>query len=265
MEAYIDNTRLYFKAVNKPLLSKGQEQALAREKNKSQKAFNQLVEANLRYVIKIARQYVGKGLDFLDLVSEGNLGLIKAVEKFDPKLGYKFSTYATWWIKNSIQRAIQGNETIRVPTHILEKELNFKKQIGNLRQRLNREPTKEEVSAHLKRPIEDVLKVLKAGVPVLYFDDISNKDDRPTIETIVANIDSPEDLTVSAGIYKEIYQKLSCLSKSEQDVLSMRFGLRNHDIQTFSEIGQKLGFCRERIRQIQGEALEKLSRESHIC
>ena len=258
MEAYIDNTTLYFKEINQPLLSKTQEQALARKKNKDKKAFNRLVEANLRYVIKIARQYVGKGLDILDLVSEGNLGLIKAVEKFDPTLGFRFSTYATWWIKNSIQRAIQGNVTIRVPTHILEKEYNFKKQIDDLRQGLNREPTKEEVSVHLKRPIGDIVKVLKAGVPVLYFEEMATDDDRPTLETIPANIKSPEDLTLGADIYKELDLKLNRLSKVEQDVLSMRFGLRNHDILTLIQIAKKFGFCRERIRQIQMQAMEKL-------
>ena len=258
MEAYIESSSLYFKAVNKPLLSKAQEQALAREKNKNKNAFNQLVEANLRYVIKIARQYVGKGLDFLDLISEGNLGLIKAVEKFDPTLGFRFSTYATWWIKHAMQRAINNQRRmIRLPVNMIEKLDQCKRGLVALEKDLGRRPTIHELARHLKRPIADIRRILLSDLDVEGIEDTKDIFGRETIQ-IAGNEASPEQNTILSRTKENLETYLSKLSQNEQAVIAMRFGLRNHDLCTLDEIGSRLKLCRERVRQIQGEALAKL-------
>ena len=259
MDAYANIQSLYMREVNLPLLNAEEEKHLALKKNKDKHAFNKLVESNLRYVIKIAGQYAGKGLDFLDLVSEGNLGLIKAVEKFDPTLGFKFSTYATWWIKQSIQRALQNNGAIRIPVHINERLATYRRGIINLKKRFNREPRDHEIAKYFKRPIKDVRKVLNAVVAVDHLEDLADSIGKPLQDSLASDLKSPEEEVLNMKTYKGLEDLLDHLSETQQQVIAMRFGLRSHDIQTLTEISNKIGLCRERVRQVQVEAMAKLA------
>ena len=201
---------------------------------------------------------MGKGLDFLDLISEGNLGLIKAIEKFKPSLGFKFSTYATWWIRQAMQRAIDNQKRIiRLPVHMVQKLELYKRSIVMLQMKLGRKPTEQELADHLKRPVAEIRKVLSADLQVDQLEDLKKMVGRENFELEVNEI-SPEEAILCEQKKHDLNQWLDRLSSAQQAVLSMRFGLRNHDIYTLNEIGRKLGYCRERVRQIQGEAMDKL-------
>lgn len=257
----LDITNLYLHNLSRPLLTAKQEVDLARKiKLNDQDAKETMIESNLRLVVKMAKRYMNKGLSFLDLIAEGNLGLMRAVDKFNPDLGFRFSTYATWWIKQNIERALLNQtRTIRVPVHVL-KELNaYLREISSLRKQLNREPTQQEIASRLKRSIDDVKKVLSATKTVDSIDDMYDDSSRPVIETISSeDSTSPEQDIVTSNIHKHLNNWLDLLNPNQQRVISMRFGLRGYDICTLEDIGKQINLTRERVRQIQIEAMSKL-------
>lgn len=257
-----DITNLYLKSLSRPLLSAKEEIALAlRIRKNDRKAYNIMIESNLRLVVKMAKRYMNKGMAFLDLIAEGNIGLMRAVDKFNPDLGFRFSTYATWWIKQSIERALLNQtRTIRVPIHVLKELNSYLRNIAELRRKLNRDPSLEEISEFLDKPIEEVKRVLTATKNVASIDEMYDDSSRPIIETISsANSQSPE-ITASHDNLKALLSSwLEHLNENQRTVVSMRFGLRGHSPSTLESIGEQIGLTRERVRQIQIEAMTKLS------
>ena len=257
----LDITNLYLHNLSRPLLTAEQEVELAHKIKLNDRIAHQImIESNLRLVVKMAKRYMNKGLSFLDLIAEGNLGLMRAVDKFNPDLGFRFSTYATWWIKQNIERALLNQtRTIRVPVHVLKELNSYLREISSLRKSLQREPTQEEIAKHLRRPIDEIKKVLSATKTVDSIDDMYDDSSRPVIETIASESSiSPEENVVTANINKHLCQWLDLLNPNQQRVISMRFGLRGHDICTLEDIGKQINLTRERVRQIQIEAMSKL-------
>jgi RNA polymerase nonessential primary-like sigma factor len=259
----LDITNLYLNSLSQPLLTAAQEVELANKiKNGDKKAYNQMIEANLRLVVKMAKRYMNKGMAFLDLIAEGNIGLMRAVDKFNPELGFRFSTYATWWIKQNIERAILNQtRTIRVPIHVL-KELNvYLRVMGELRKTLKREPTLEEVAQHLDVPLEEIKHAFTATKNVDSIDEIYDDSSRPVIESIPHQAcRSPEQELEENNLYKHLDRWLDHLTENQRTVISMRFGLRGFDASTLESIGEQIGLTRERVRQIQIEAMKKLGK-----
>lgn len=257
-----DVTTLYLKGLSAPLLTAEEEVALAKGIKKGEKtALKKMVEANLRLVVKIAKPYKGKGLPLLDLVSEGNLGLIRAAEKFNPNLGFRFSTYATWWIKQSIERAILNTaRTIRVPIHVLKELNSHLKCLNALRKKLGREPSESELAEAVGKEIDSVHKTLTATKYTESIDELHQDSHRPFIETIDidSNDPTPEEATNQANVQTIINQWLDKLPELSRVIVAMRFGLRGYDTHTLENIGQVVGLTRERVRQIQLEALAKM-------
>ena len=263
-----DSVRMYLKEIGRvPLLSADEEVALAlRIQEGDTEAKQELAEANLRLVVSIAKRYVGRGMQFLDLIQEGNMGLMKAVEKFDHTKGFKFSTYATWWIRQAITRAIADQaRTIRIPVHMVETINKLVRVQRQLLQDLGREPTPEEIGAEMDLPTEKVREILKiAQEPVSLETPIGEEDDSHLGDFIEDdNATSPADHTAYALLKEQLDEVLEQLTDREENVLRFRFGLdKNGEIRTLEQVGQVFGVTRERIRQIEAKALRKLRHPS---
>ena len=262
-----DPVRMYLKEIGKvPLLSADEEVELAkRMENGDIEAKKKLAEANLRLVVSIAKRYVGRGMLFLDLIQEGNLGLIKAVEKFDYKKGYKFSTYATWWIRQAITRAIADQaRTIRIPVHMVETINKLIRVSRQLLQELGREPTPEEIAEEMHMSVERVREILKISQePVSLETPIGEEEDSHLGDFIQDdNVPVPADAAAFTMLKEQLEDVLSTLTDREQKVLRLRFGLDDGRARTLEEVGKEFNVTRERIRQIEAKALRKLRHPS---
>lgn len=263
LEGELDATRLYLSEIGfSPLLSAGEEVYFARKAQKGdQRARKRMIESNLRLVVKVARRYMNRGLALLDLIEEGNLGLIRAVEKFDPEKGFRFSTYATWWIRQTIERALMNQtRTIRLPIHVV-KEINiYLRAARKLSQKLDREPNPEDVAQMLDRPIEEVKRMLGLNERVTSVDVPSERDsDRSLLDTIPDEHNTdPSLLLQDSDVQRHIDLWLSQLNEKQRAVVERRFGLHGREILTLEEVGNEIGVTRERVRQIQIEALARL-------
>lgn len=262
-----DPVRMYLKEIGKvPLLSAEEEIELAkRMETGDEEAKKRLAEANLRLVVSIAKRYVGRGMLFLDLIQEGNLGLIKAVEKFDYRKGYKFSTYATWWIRQAITRAIADQaRTIRIPVHMVETINKLIRVSRQLLQELGREPTPEEIAEEMKLPVERVREILKISQePVSLETPIGEEEDSHLGDFIQDdNVPVPADAAAFTLLKEQLVEVLSTLTDREQKVLRLRFGLDDGRARTLEEVGKEFNVTRERIRQIEAKALRKLRHPS---
>ena len=262
-----DPVRMYLKEIGKvPLLSAEEEIELAKRMELGdQEAKKRLAEANLRLVVSIAKRYVGRGMLFLDLIQEGNLGLIKAVEKFDYRKGYKFSTYATWWIRQAITRAIADQaRTIRIPVHMVETINKLIRVSRQLLQELGREPTPEEIAAEMNMPVERVREILKISQePVSLETPIGEEEDSHLGDFIQDdNVPVPADAAAFTLLKEQLEEVLGTLTEREQKVLTLRFGLEDGRARTLEEVGREFNVTRERIRQIEAKALRKLSHPS---
>ncbi len=262
-----DPVRMYLKEIGKvPLLTAEEEIELAqRMEQGDERAKQRLEEANLRLVVSIAKRYVGRGMLFLDLIQEGNLGLIKAVEKFDYKKGYKFSTYATWWIRQAITRAIADQaRTIRIPVHMVETINKLIRVSRQLLQELGREPTPEEIAEKMEMPVERVREILKISQePVSLETPIGEEEDSHLGDFIQDdNVPVPADAATFTLLKEQLKEVLDTLTEREQKVLILRFGLEDGRARTLEEVGKEFNVTRERIRQIEAKALRKLRHPS---
>ena len=262
-----DPVRMYLKEIGKvPLLSAEEEIELAKRMELGdQEAKKRLAEANLRLVVSIAKRYVGRGMLFLDLIQEGNLGLIKAVEKFDYRKGYKVSTYATWWIRQAITRAIADQaRTIRIPVHMVETINKLIRVSRQLLQELGREPTPEEIAAEMNMPVERVREILKISQePVSLETPIGEEEDSHLGDFIQDdNVPVPADAAAFTLLKEQLEEVLGTLTEREQKVLTLRFGLEDGRARTLEEVGKEFNVTRERIRQIEAKALRKLRHPS---
>ena len=262
-----DPVRMYLKEIGKiPLLTTDQEIGLAKRMELGdQQAKKRLAEANLRLVVSIAKKYVGRGMQFLDLIQEGNLGLIKAVEKFDYRKGYKFSTYATWWIRQAITRAIADQaRTIRIPVHMVETINRLIRTSRQLVQELGREPTAEEIAEKMDIPVERVREIRKISQdPVSLETPIGEEEDSHLGDFIQdEHVAVPADQATLTLLHEQLMEALSTLTEREQEVLRQRFGLDDGKPKTLEEVGKQFHVTRERIRQIVAKALRKLRHTS---
>lgn len=262
-----DPVRMYLKEIGKvPLLTADEEIELAKRMEEGdEKAKQRLCEANLRLVVSIAKRYVGRGMLFLDLIQEGNLGLIKAVEKFDYTKGYKFSTYATWWIRQSITRAIADQaRTIRIPVHMVETINKLIRVSRQLLQQLGREPSPEEIAEEMGMPVDKVREIQKiAQEPVSLETPIGEEEDSHLGDFIPdEDVPAPADAAAFSMLKEQLVEVLGTLTDREQKVLKLRFGLEDGRARTLEEVGKEFDVTRERIRQIEAKALRKLRHPS---
>jgi RNA polymerase primary sigma factor len=261
-----DSVRLYLREIGKiPLLTAEEELALAQKVVTGDKrAKDKMAEANMRLVVSIAKRYVGRGLDLLDLIQEGNTGLLRAVEKFDPDKGFKFSTYATWWIRQAITRAIADQaRTIRIPVHMVETINKLLRTQRRLTQDLNREPTNEEIAAEMELDVEKVEHIMKIKQDISSLDaSVRDDEEDSVLGDFIEDEDTvtPEESATGQLLKEQVKGLLGSLSEREQKILRLRFGLEDGKNHTLEEVGQEFSVTRERIRQIEAKALAKLKK-----
>lgn len=259
-----DSVRLYLREIGKiPLLTADEELTLARKVVAGDRhAKDKMAEANMRLVVSIAKRYVGRGLDLLDLIQEGNTGLLRAVEKFDPSKGFKFSTYATWWIRQAITRAIADQaRTIRIPVHMVETINKLLRTQRRLTQELNREPTNEEIAKAMEIEVDKVEHIMKIKQDISSLDaSIRDDEEDSVLADFIEDEDtvSPEESATGQLLKEQVKDMLSALTDREQKILKLRFGLEDGKSHTLEEVGQEFSVTRERIRQIEAKALAKL-------
>ena len=259
-----DSVRLYLREIGKiPLLSSEEELALAHRVVAGEKdAKDKMAEANMRLVVSIAKRYVGRGLDLLDLIQEGNTGLLRAVEKFDPDKGFKFSTYATWWIRQAITRAIADQaRTIRIPVHMVETINKLLRTQRRLTQELNREPSNEEIAKEMEIEVDKLEHIMKIKQDISSLDaSIRDDEEDSVLADFIEDEDtvSPEESATGQLLKEQVRDMLSALTEREQKILKLRFGLEDGKSHTLEEVGQEFSVTRERIRQIEAKALAKL-------
>lgn len=259
-----DSVRLYLREIGKiPLLSAEEELELAHKVVSGDKrAKDKMAEANMRLVVSIAKRYVGRGLDLLDLIQEGNTGLLRAVEKFDPDKGFKFSTYATWWIRQAITRAIADQaRTIRIPVHMVETINKLLRTQRRLTQELNREPTNEEIAKEMEIDVDKVEHIMKIKQDISSLDaSIRDDEEESVLADFIEDEDTitPEESATGQLLKEQVKNMLSGLSEREQKIVKLRFGLEDGKQHTLEEVGQEFAVTRERIRQIEAKALAKL-------
>ena len=265
--ALTDPVRMYLKEIGRvPLLTQEEEQALAqRIEEGDEAAKNQMIEANLRLVVAVAKRYVGRGMHFLDLIQEGNMGLLKAVEKFDYRKGYKFSTYATWWIRQSITRAIADQaRTIRIPVHMVETINKVARASHQLVQELGREPNAPEIADFLDLPLSKVEEIMKLSQePISLETPVGEEDDSHLGDFIQdSEVSEPMEAAAANSLREQLEKALAMLTPREEKVLRLRFGFEDGKTHTLEEVGKEFNVTRERVRQIESKALRRLRHPS---